>query len=231
VLIRQLAGKLEWNKEFYSFCLHYRYQPLVAPPYAAWVKGKVERPMHYVRDNFWRGYSFRDLETANRDLHDWMVQCDTRVHGTTHERIDHRFMKEQPFLGELPEHRYDTSLKIFRKVRKDCTVLFWSNLYVLPHRSVGRDVLLKIKNGYLSAFLDTELLVTYKIPDGKGHLVQDERFYRELKADITQINRKYRQGSFQKGKAKKTLGIVGGTSDSVTVAIRPIGDYLKIVEG
>jgi len=124
VLIRQLAGKLEWNKDFYSFCLHYRFGPLVAPPYAAWVKGKVERPFHYVHENFWRGYSFRDIETANRDIMDWAASRATRVHGTTCERIDVRFERERPFLGELPEHWYDTSLKVYRTVRKDCTVAY-----------------------------------------------------------------------------------------------------------
>lgn len=233
VLIRQLAGKLEWNKEFYSFCLHYRFNPLVAPPYAAWVKGKVERPFHYVRENFWRGYSFRDIETANRDIREWSACRASRVHGTTHERVDVRFQREQPFLGDIPEFRYDTSMKAYRTVRKDCTVAYAGNRYVLPHRSVGQEVLLKIKNGCLSAFLDEELLVSYLIPDGKGHFIEDPRFYRDLKADILQRERKYRAGAFRKGKgkAKLTLGLTGGSPETIVVDIRPIHDYMKIVEG
>jgi len=230
VLIRQLAGKLEWNKEFYSFCLHYRFQPLVAPPYAAWVKGKVERPMHYVRENFWRGYRYRDIETANRDLSDWTARTDARVHGTTRERIDRRFEREYPSLHPLPEHRYDTSLKIYRKVRKDCTVVYQGNSYVLPHRTVGKAVLLKVKDGMLGAFLDDELLVSYRIPDGKGLLVQDERFYRALRGDIVQLQRKYNNRPFRKGKAKRTLGIVGTTVQTVTVSVRSIDEYMRLVE-
>jgi hypothetical protein len=202
----------------------------VAPPYAAWVKGKVERPLHYVRENFWRGYAYTDIDQANRDVHNWMIKTRTRVHGTTHERVDLQFEREQPLLGELPEHRYDTSLKVFRKVRKDCTVMFGSNTYVLPHRSVGKQVLLKVKNGILAAYLENELLVAYHIPEGKGHFVQDKRFYQELREDITQINRKYRGRSFQKGKAKKTLGITGGYSDTISVAVRPIDEYQHIAE-
>jgi len=233
VLIRQLAGKLEWNREFYSFCLHYRFNPLVAPPYAAWVKGKVERPFHYVRENFWRGYSFRDIETANRDIREWAASRASRVHGTTHERVDVRFHREQPFLGDMPG--YDTSLKLYRcrTVRKDCTVSCLGNLYVLPHRSVGSEVLIKIKHNCLSAFLDDELLVSYRIPEGKGRFIEDPRFYRDLKADISQRERKYRSGAFRKGKgtAKRTLGLTGGVADTVMVDIRPINDYMKIVEG
>lgn len=231
VLIRELAGKLEWNADFYAFCLHYRFKPLVAPPYAAWVKGKVERPMSYVRENFWRGYPYRDIETANRDLWDWSHARESRVHGTTHERIDIRFERERPFLGNLPEHRYDTSMKVYRKVHKDCTISFGGNIYVLPHRCVGKHVLLKVKDGLLAAYLDKELLVTYVIPEGKGQFVQDERFYRDLKKDIIQNERKYPRKSPGKGKAKKTLSVIGGYSDTVVVPKRPIEDYMRYMEG
>ncbi len=233
VLIRQFAGKLAWNKEFYSFCLHYRFNPLVAPPYAAWVKGKVERPFHYVRENFWRGYSFRDIETANRDIREWAACRASRIHGTTRERVDVRFERERPSLSDMPEFRHDTSLKLYRTVRKDCVVAYGGNRYVLPHRSVGQEVLLKSKHGCLSAYLDDELLVSYLIPSGKGHFIEDPRFYRDLKADCSQRERKYRTGAFRKGKgkAKRTLGLTGGAIDTVMVDIRPIDDYMKIAEG
>ena len=232
VLIREFAGKLEWNKEFYSFCLHYRFKPVVAPPYAAWVKGKVERPFKYVRENFWRGYNYRGIETANRDIVEWSSRIENRIHGTTHERIEDRFERERRFLGELPEHPYDTSEKAFRKVHKDCTVSYKGNIYVLPHRSVGELVLLKIKNGILSAYLDEELLVAYTIPDAKGHFVEDKRFYQALKEDKEQIRRKYQHTRMKngKGKAKRTLGITGGVSGTITVDIRPIEDYMRIAE-
>lgn len=233
VLIRQLAGKLEWNKDFYSFCLHYRFKPLAAPPYAAWVKGKVERPFDYVRENFWRGYSYRDVETANRDVMAWAASRAMRIHGTTHERIDVRLERERPLLGAVPEFQYDTSLKLYRTVRKDCTIAYGGNRYVLPHRSVGREVLLKVKYGCVSVFLDDDLLISYRIPDGKGHFIQDPRLYRALREDTEQIRMKYRWMDTVKGKgrARRTLGITGSASDTITVDIRPIHDYMNIVEG
>ena len=35
---------------------HYGFTPEVAPAYSPWVKGKVERPMDFIREGFWRGY-------------------------------------------------------------------------------------------------------------------------------------------------------------------------------
>ena len=69
VFIRKLAGKNQFNDTLTGFALHYGFKPQVAPPYAAWVKGKVERPYHFIREGFWRGYGFICREAANERGH------------------------------------------------------------------------------------------------------------------------------------------------------------------
>ena len=59
---------MDFNAELLHFAHHYGFAPKACPPYAAWVKGKVERPVDYIRESFWRGYEFSDFDTANRDL-------------------------------------------------------------------------------------------------------------------------------------------------------------------
>jgi transposase len=68
VFIRKIAGKNKFNDTLTGFALHYGFKPEVAPVYAAWVKGKVERPYNFIREGFWRGYGFICRETANREL-------------------------------------------------------------------------------------------------------------------------------------------------------------------
>ena len=43
VYIGKVAGKNKFNDTLMGFALHYGFKPQVAPAYAAWVKGKVER--------------------------------------------------------------------------------------------------------------------------------------------------------------------------------------------
>jgi transposase len=121
VFIRKLAGKNKFNDTLTGFALHYGFKPLVAPAYAAWVKGKVERPYHFIREGFWRGYGFICRETANRDLLQWIELKDRRIHGTTHEVVSERFEREQPHLQVLPPQAFDTSWRAYRTVNKDCT--------------------------------------------------------------------------------------------------------------
>ena len=105
----------------------------------------------------------------------------------------------------VPLRAFDTSWRIYRKVHKDCTVRFEGNSYVVPHTLVGRDLVLRVKERSMRIFADDRLIVTYDVPEGKGHLVQDKRFYEALKKDREMNRRKYGRGRRGKGRAKCTI--------------------------
>jgi len=224
VFIGKIAGKKKFNDTLLGFALHYGFKPEVAPAYAAWVKGKVERPYSFIREGFWRGYGFVCLETANRDLQKWLEKKEKRVHGTTHEVVLLRFAREKPHLKVLPPRPFDTSYRVYRKVHKDCTVCFESNSYVVPHTLVGKKILLRVKEKVMRIFSDDSLVITYEIPEGKGHLVQDKRFYEALKKDHEMNRRKYNFGRRLKGRAKHTISPLEPPYD-MDVEVRPIASY------
>jgi transposase len=227
VVIKRLVGAVEWNKEFAAFCVHYGFKPLVAPPYSPWVKGKVERPIGYVRERFWRGYVFNDIPQANKDIRQWINNvANQRVHGTTQEKVEIRFGREKPYLGVLPRQPYDISEKAYRKVQKDCQIAFQGNRYVVPHEYVGHNLLLKIRDGILRIFCDDQMLAVYRIPIGRGRTLADPRFYQRLKDDQEQIRRKYHKPS---GKAKATRGLIKNGL-SVEVMQRPLSIYDQEVD-
>jgi len=224
VVIRHLVGRVNFNPELLHFAHHYGFTPKACPPYAAWVKGKVERPVDYIRESFWRGYQFSELETANQDLRQWLdTVANRRIHGTHRKPVIERWQQEKPRLGALPLTDYDTSLKVFRKVYKDCLVSYETNRYLLPHTVVGKQVLLKVKNSTIHFFDDDRLLVSYAQAEGKHQLVGNPSFYEALKADREQNQRKY--GHL---KAKATRGLSIG-SLFPQVMYRPLAEYESAV--
>jgi transposase len=226
VVIRHLVGKVAFNPELLHFAHHYGFAPKACPPYAAWVKGKVERPVDYIRESFWRGYGFSGLERANRDLHGWLdTVANRRIHGTHRQPVHERWQQEKPQLGPPPAADYDTSLKLFRKVYKDCQVSYEASRYLLPHTVVGKRVLLKVKNGTIHFFDDDRLLVSYAQAEGKHQLVGNPSFYEALKADKDLQRRKY---GHAKGKATRGLSI--GTLFP-QVMYRPLADYERLTQG
>ena len=227
VYIGKVAGKSKFNDTLMGFALHYGFKPQVAPAYAAWVKGKVERPYRFIRESFWRGYGFICRETANEDLLRWLQQKDERVHGTTHEVVSLRAERERPHLSVLPHQAFDTSYRIHRKVYKDCTVRFEGNSYVVPHTLVGKILILRVKDTKMRIFNDDRLLVTYQIPAGKGNLIQKKKFYEALRKDRKMNKRKYSHGCLSKGRAKYTISPLKPLYE-MDVEVRPLHIYDKV---
>ena len=223
VVVRRHVGRAQFNATFLDFAAHYGYKPVACPPYSPWYKGKVERPIDYLRERFWRGYQYTDLDRVNRDVLDWNTTVAMeRVHGTTKEQVKPRFEREKPSLGPLPNRPYDTAEKVFRKVYKDCQVSFGGNRYVVPHMLVRKPVLLKIKNGVLRVYDDDALAAEYQIPEAKGQLLSHPRFYEALRQDREQLQRKYTAPT---GKAKATRGLVKHGLLHEAVQRRPLADY------
>lgn len=227
VYIAKLAGKHKFNATLIGFALHYGFTPQVAPAYAAWVKGKVERPYTFIREGFWRGYGYVNTARANIDLWSWILKKDERIHGTTHEKVSVRFEREHPHLNSIPYQVFDTSYRIYRKVYKDCTVHFESNRYVLPHPLVGKQVILRMKNDQLRIFENHHLVVVYDIPQTKGNLVQKKRFYEALRKDLDMNRRKYNH-SRKKGRAKQTISPTAPGYE-MDVEIRSILEYEQLI--
>jgi transposase len=206
VFLREFCGKTEFTQSLVTLAVHYGFTPRVAPAYAAWVKGKIERPMDYLRESFWRGYAFTRLNAANRDLHAWLAEKEQRVHGTTHERIDVRFEREKPALLALPPQPCDVSLRLSRSVRKDCTISVEGNRYVVPHTLVGKEVTVRLRDQRLRIYnAVADLVAQYEMPppSEKGRRLSDPRFYAALLADLEMQRRKFGRGKDRgKGRAQ-----------------------------
>lgn len=229
VFIGKMAGRNKFNDTIVGFAVHYGFKPAVTPARAAWVKGKIERPYSFIREGFWRGYGFTYLETAQRDLLAWLKKKDERVHGTTHEVVSRRFERERPHLSALPPRSFDTSYRVYRPVYKDCTVRFEGNSYVVPHTLVGKEIILRVKDDKMRIFADDRLVVDYEIPEGKGHLVKDDRFYTALRQDAEMNKRKYGNGCRVKGRAKHTISPSKPLYD-MDVEVRPVLVYDSATE-
>ncbi|PMZ49137.1 IS21 family transposase, partial [Pseudomonas sp. FW306-2-11AC] len=60
------AGKVIWNAQFADFAVEMGFVPKVCRVRMPQTKGKVERLVRYVKENFFPGRSFTDLEDLNQ---------------------------------------------------------------------------------------------------------------------------------------------------------------------
>lgn len=95
-----------------------------------------------MRQNFWCGLHFTDLDDLNVQALRWMNEiANPRVHGTTGEVPFERLAKES--LQPLPGQRFDTSIKAERYASRDCLVSYDGNFYSVPAAWANKMVLVK----------------------------------------------------------------------------------------
>src|SRR6202035_5347119 len=65
-------GLVVYNRALVDLARHYGFQPRACRPYRPKTKGKVERPFRYIREDFFLGGSFRNLDDLNAQLRHWL---------------------------------------------------------------------------------------------------------------------------------------------------------------
>ncbi len=116
---RLKGGALVENPEFLRFAHHWGFRVRACRPYRAKTKGKVERPIRYVRENFFYGRTFVSDEDLDSQLQRWTEEvANVRIHGTTDEQPLKRFLRdEQATLRPLPGRPYRSLLVPARSVQ------------------------------------------------------------------------------------------------------------------
>jgi len=104
---RSDGGRLTENAEFLRFAHHWDFRVRACRPYRAKTKGKVERPVSYVRSSFFYGRTFTSDEDLNRQARHWLDHvANVRIHGTLKERPVDRLEHEQDVLKPLASRPY-----------------------------------------------------------------------------------------------------------------------------
>jgi transposase len=102
------GGGLIENPELSRFAHHWQFRPRACRPYRAKTKGKVERPIRYVRESFFYGRTFIGDGDLDEQLGAWLRDvANVRCHRTTQERPIDRFERdERAVLGALARRPY-----------------------------------------------------------------------------------------------------------------------------
>jgi hypothetical protein len=131
-----------WTPLFLDFVSHYGLVPKTHRVRRPRTKGKVERMVAYVQDNFLNGRTFADLDDLNAQGRAWLEQtANVRVHATTEERPCDLLLREQecltPFTAVLP---YLVCDRYERKVDAEGFVRLDRSRYSVPPEHVGKTV-------------------------------------------------------------------------------------------
>jgi transposase len=133
-VVNQRRGKeVSFNETFAQFAGYYLFCPHPCWPAAPNQKGVVERPIDYIKGNFWAGRYFADFPDLVQQGWGWLQEtANARVHRTPRPVPRQMFELERSQLIAFPAERFDTSWVLYPRVSKDCVVRVQTNDYSVP---------------------------------------------------------------------------------------------------
>jgi len=127
-------------------------------------KGRVERPIGFVRRRFWPGRRFRDLLDLNVQAARWRDDfANGRVHEVTGKVPQLVFEhEERRLLKPIPVTPFDTDDVDGMGVTKMFRVPFDRNRYSVPWRLASQQVLVRANDDFVSVFLETKQVAQHR---------------------------------------------------------------------
>jgi transposase len=102
--------------------------------------GKVERPFHFIENNFLAGREFTDFAHANREAQAWCDKVNASFKRTLHARPTELFAAERPAMKRLPEWVPEVYALHQRIVDLEGYVHLGGHHYSVPYQLIGRAV-------------------------------------------------------------------------------------------
>ena len=158
-----------YNRTLVEFARHYGYLPKACKAYRAKTKGKVERPFRYIREDFFLGRGFCNLDDLNSQFRQWLDEvANLRTHATTRRVVAEHFAEERPSLQKLPAGPFQAVLRLERRITKDGMVSVDGNLYSVPDTTRRRPVEVHSTADEVRILEDGRVVAVHPVMDGRG---------------------------------------------------------------
>jgi transposase len=141
-VLERRGDAIRFSPQLLAFAGHYHFEPRPVAVARGNEKGRVERAIRYVRDNFWPARTFTDLADLNAQADLWCVgQADDRLCQQDKTlTVGAAFVQEQPRLLALPANPFVVEERLVVQVGKTPYVRFDLNDYSVPHTQVRKSL-------------------------------------------------------------------------------------------
>jgi len=174
-LLKQKDSTL--NSTFEDFAGFYGFKPVLCRPYRGQTKGKVERTVSFVRNNFMIGIKYSSLADLNNQAIKWCNKVNNKVHGTT-GKIPKRLLEEEN-LNEITKE-FVVDLPTMRKVGKDCLFSYNGNRYSVPSLYINKEVTVRNLGNILTVYYLDKAIAHHTISYNKNDIRVNVSHYESL---------------------------------------------------
>ncbi|GMQ87488.1 MAG: hypothetical protein BMS9Abin08_0692 [Gammaproteobacteria bacterium] len=173
-VLERRADAIRFHPTLLALSAHYHFEPRPVAVARGNEKGRVERAIRYIRDNFFAGRQWTDVEDLN-------AQADAWCAGTAANRpcpedrsmtVREAFALEQPQLLTLPDNPFETDERVDVSVGKTPYIRFDLNDYSVPHTQVRRSVTVMASRTRVRVLAGSEVIAEHPRVYGKGEQIE-----------------------------------------------------------
>lgn len=164
-LVLERSGKaIRFNQQFMAFAAHYRFDPRPVGIARGNEKGRVERSIRYIRENFFAARRFKDLDDLNRQALQWCegTALERRWPDDDKRTVAQMLQEEKPKLLPLPHDEYPCAERAEVVLDKCPYARFDLNDYSVPHQYVRKTLVVVASLNTLRILDSTQVVATHQ---------------------------------------------------------------------
>lgn len=181
-VVERVGDAIRFHPELLGLAGYYHFAPRPVAVARGNEKGRVERAIRYIRDNFFAARAFSDLADLNRQAIAWCLGTSSERHHPEDRRriVRELFAEERPRLLSLPENPYLAHERREAHVGKTPYVRFDLNDYSLPHQLVRRTVVVQASTDTVRILDGNEVVAVHPRSFDAGRRVENAEHIRAL---------------------------------------------------
>jgi len=181
-VIERLSDTIRFNDTLIELASHYRFEPRPVNVARGNEKGRVERAIRYIRDNFFAAREFSGLEDLNQQAMEWMLGtcADRQCPEDRSITVRGAFVSEKPQLLALPDDVFPCEERSEVHSGKTPYVRFDLNDYSIPPKYVCQTLTVMASPQMVRITDGTRTIAVHCRCWDKGQQIEDSQHLREL---------------------------------------------------
>ncbi len=184
VVLDREGDAIRFNPQILAFAGHYRFEPRPVAPYRGNEKGRVERAIRYLRDNFLPARSFDSFDDANRQAAEWCatVALERRWPEDRDLTVADALVRDRAALRPLPETDFPCDQRLELRSGKTPYLRFDLNDYSVPHTHTRKLVVLFADLDRVRIFDGNDVIASHPRSFDRDQQIEDPRHLAELES-------------------------------------------------
>ena len=194
-VLEREGNAIRFHPTLLELASHYRFEPRPVAVARGNEKGRVERAIRYIRDNFFAARQWQDLDDLNQQALDWCngTAAERRCPQNTDITIAEAFEQEQPRLLALPENPFNTDECCQVSARKTPYIRFDLNDYSIPHTHVQKSLTVRASLNRVRILDGAEVIAEHSRSQAKGEQIEQQSHIDALCESKYQASRHHTQ--------------------------------------